>query len=234
MKPYAQANGVVVYHGDCREVLPSLGRDSIDLIVTDPPYGVDWQSGRRGIAFDRIAGDDGSLDIAACLRMAIASLRNHRHVYVFGLADWGDLPIGGRTELIWDKGMMGSGNLALPWGLAHEKIAFGFHTRQKANPASDGGLSARLRRGTVLRVDRVNAAAVTRHPTEKPPELLRMLIESSSLLGETVLDPFAGVGSTGVAAILEGRKAILIELEERYCETAARRIAATQPALVAI
>jgi site-specific DNA-methyltransferase (adenine-specific) len=75
----------------------------------------------------------------------------------------------------------------------------------------------------VIRVPRPNAKQVKRHPTEKPVALLRRLIESSSLIGETVLDPFLGSGSTIVAAIAEGRKGIGIELEERYVETAVER-----------
>jgi len=65
---------------------------------------------------------------------------------------------------------------------------------------------------------------VLRHPTEKPVALMRLLIESSSLPGEIVLDPFAGVGSTLVAAVVTGRRAIGIEIDERYAEIAAERL----------
>ena len=82
-----------------------------------------------------------------------------------------------------------------------------------------------MRRGTVLRYPNTRGRGATRHPTEKPVALLRELIESSSRFGETVLDPFIGSGSTLVAAALEGRKAIGIEIEERYCEIAANRLA---------
>jgi DNA modification methylase len=63
------------------------------------------------------------------------------------------------------------------------------------------------------------------HPTEKPVMLLRQLIEASSLHGDVVLDPFLGSGSTVVAARTEGRRAVGIEIEERYCEIAAKRLA---------
>jgi site-specific DNA-methyltransferase (adenine-specific) len=87
-----------------------------------------------------------------------------------------------------------------------------------------GKLSARIRRGSVLRARRANADAVTNHPTEKPVSILREMIESSSCLDDVILDPFAGSGSTLVAARMEGRRGIGIELDERYCEIAARRL----------
>jgi site-specific DNA-methyltransferase (adenine-specific) len=75
----------------------------------------------------------------------------------------------------------------------------------------------------VLRFGRRTGRTV-RHPTEKPTDLLAELIESSSRVGEVVLDPFAGVGSTGVAAILRGRRALLVEVDERYAEIAVERL----------
>jgi site-specific DNA-methyltransferase (adenine-specific) len=77
----------------------------------------------------------------------------------------------------------------------------------------------------VLRVPRIIGAACQRHPTEKPVRLIRELIESSSCIDETLLDPFCGVGSALIAARVEGRLAIGIEIEEKYCEIAAKRLA---------
>lgn len=225
MKPYYEDADVALYFGDCRDVLPRLPPDSTDLLLTDPPYGVKWQSGRRQQAFDRMAGDDGSLPLLDLLGEALRVLRSHRHVYVFGLSGFGRLPISAPAELIWDKGILGPGDLSLPWGPSHEPILFGVYVPSKANRVDgDGRLAARLRRGSVLRGDRLNSQAVAAHPTEKPVGILREMIEASSLFGDTVLDPFAGSGSTLVAAKLEGRRAIGIELEERHCEAAARRL----------
>jgi DNA modification methylase len=234
VKPYYEDASVRLFFGDCREVLPALPKASADLLLTDPPYGKDWQSNRRETlgAFDRIAGDDGSCDVPVCIREAFRVVRRHAHVYVFGPDVFADLPIKGRCELIWAKGGHSSGDTALPWGNAHERIGFGVtippgpHWAQRC----DGGGLARRRRGSVLTYGRVSGK-VTRHPTEKPVPLLRELIEASSRAGEVVLDPFAGVGSTGVAAVLEGRNAVLIEVEERYCEVAADRLRKVQPVL---
>ena len=226
MKPYFDEDGITLYHGDCRDVLPTIAPASVDLIVTDPPYGVAWQSGARNLPFSEMANDNGDFDVHAVLMHALNLLREGRHIYCFGLEDWRSLPIPVAVELIWDKGMAGLGQLDLPWGLQHEKILFGVLVQSKQNrERGSGQLSARLRRGSVLRVPRKNSQAVNRHPTEKPVELLRQLIESSSMLGETVLDPFSGSGSTLVAARIEGRRALGIEIDERYCEVTARRLA---------
>ncbi|HXI16818.1 MAG TPA: site-specific DNA-methyltransferase [Chloroflexota bacterium] len=196
------------------------------MVLTDWPYGVSWE-GRGQQGFGPIANDcaGDAFPVLDVLRAALRALRSGRHVYCFGARSFGDLPIAATTELVWDKGIQGLGDLSLPWGPSHETILFGVYVPSKANRKDgQGGLSARLRRGSVLRCDRLNSRAVVNHPTEKPVSILRQMIESSSLFGETVLDPFAGSGSTLVAAKLEGRKSIGIEIDERYCETAAKRL----------
>jgi site-specific DNA-methyltransferase (adenine-specific) len=227
--PYWADDNVTLYLGDCRDVLPTLPRDSVDLVVTDPPYGQKWQSGFRKNALSLIAGDDGSLDVAECITLACRVLRGKRHVYVFGPADLSSCPFGATAELIWDKELIGMGDLSSPWGPGHEPITFGVYRESPSDRAAGrGGLAARLRRASVLRVPRANGEGLADHkdphPTGKPVHLLRQLIESSSLLGETVLDPFAGHGPTLVAARLEGRKAIGIELDEKCAEATVRRL----------
>ena len=225
MKPYFEDESVTIYHGDCREILPSLTVS--DLLLTDPPYGVGWRSNRG--AHEVLTGDDGTLPPDEWLELALRKTRRGRHVYIFGLRD-ADIPEGvslcQTVELIWDKGVMGLGDIRSPWGPAHETILFGVQEISKANREKNYGVTAaRLRKGSVLSVQRPHSGQTLRHPTEKPIALLRILIESSSTFGETVLDPFAGSGSTLEAARLEGRKAIGIEIEERYCEIAAKRMA---------
>lgn len=222
-KPYFALGGATLYLGDCREILLLLPRDSVDLIVTDPPYGVNWRS-NRGQNFEQMANDEGGLNIEEVLRESLRVLHYHRHLYVFGLRTFGDLPVGGNTEIMWDKGIVGAGDLSKPWAPQHEMILFGVSASKAGQKWGDGNLAARLRRGSVLRCDRKNATAVTKHPTEKPIPILCQMIESSSMLGETVLDPFAGSGSTLVAALIEGRKAIGIEIDPRYADVAAERI----------
>lgn len=229
MTPYYQGQLATLYVGDCREVGPSLESRSVDLLIADPPYGVGWRSGRRNERFDAMAGDDGSVDWPAVLGALVRRLvQNNRHVYVFGygpdqLAE--PLDLGGTAELIWDKHHLGPGNLELPWGPEHERFTFGVYHWSKVNRAKGSGrLSARMRQGSVVQARRVNGAAAHRHPDEKPVALLRTLVESSSCVGDFVFDPTCGVGSTGVAAVLAGRRFVGIELELKYADIAVDRL----------
>lgn len=210
-----------LYLADCLEV-----QVEHDLLVTDPPYGQQFESGLSN-KWGPIAGDDDREAIHTRIDHALKTLRPSRHAYIFGGAvDPMRLPLGGMAELIWDKEIIGIGDLSAPWGPQHEKILFAVYIPSKANrERGDGRLSARLRKGSVLRAQRAVGRGVIHHPTEKPVEILRQMIESSSVMGETVYDPFMGSGSTLVAALIEGRKAIGCEIEPRYFDTACERVA---------
>jgi hypothetical protein len=218
--PYYDAKGVTLYNCDCRAI-----EVRSDLLVTDPPYGQSFVSGRANGKWGMLFNDDKPETVEDCLAHALKGLRRGRHVYIFaGQLDLSYLPLCGVAELIWDKEVIGMGDLSQPWGPQHEKIIFATYELSKANRDKGyGNLSARLRKGSVLRGLRAQSGAVKHHPTEKPVDVLRQLIESSSVIGETVYDPFAGSGSTLIAAALEGRMAIGCEIDERYCESAAKR-----------
>ena len=221
MTPYFQQEGVTLYHADCRDVAVSC-----DLIVTDPPYGQEFVSGRSGGKWGMLRGDNDAEGVEGALFSALKGLRRGRHVYIFsGRLDLSQLPLCGIAELIWDKGMIGMGDLTSPWGPQHEKIVFATYEMSKANREKGyGNLSARLRKGSVVRSLRPNSGGVKHHPTEKPVDILRQLIESSSVMGETVYDPFSGSGSTLISALMEDRRAVGCEIDERYCEVAAKRL----------
>lgn len=225
MKPYYEHAGIALYLADCREVLPTLADDSVDVVVTDPPYGMKWQSNSRTLQFDLIAGDDSTDAAVAALALCVRPLRRGRHMYAFGRYDLSGLSVVSlAAELVWDKELCSAGNLEIPWGLQHEPIQFYVNNKDgKLNKFRHGGLSTRLRRGSIIRGKRLHGSTA-QHPTQKPVDVLRQLIESSSSLYETVLDPFCGSGSTLVAARIEGREAIGIEIDERYCEVAAKRL----------
>lgn len=215
-----------VWCGDARKVLPSIPTESLDLVVTDPPYGVDWQSGFRAEKFERLA-NDGAGDRGVVREIMVHCVRlvgQNRHLYVFGPTDVLDgLKVSALTPLIWDKATIGGGDLASPWAPAHEPLSFMTSKHRHAGQAGKEGVANRVRKGSVLRFPRPTGRNV-RHPSEKPVPLLRELIESSSRQGETVLDPFAGVGSTGVAAVLSGRRAVLVELDPKYAQIAVERV----------
>lgn len=232
---HESARATVIW-GDCRDpqVIARVPA-GYGLLATDPPYGVNWQS-NWGKNFDRLAGDDGSVDWPTVLGEWVGpegtstrGLSSKRHVYVFGYRPeelMGPLRLGSAVEMVWDKAMTGMGDLALPWGPAHERLVFGVHIKARSEREDGRGqLSARLRRGSVVRFPRPNA---TQHATEKPWQLMAQLIESSTVRGDLVVDPCGGSGSTAVAAVLEGRRAFTVEIDRRNAELIVERVRAAE------
>lgn len=124
--------------------------------------------------------------------------------------------------------MNGAGDLTSAWAPAHEPINFLVSKHRHAGEAgATSNVAARLRKGSVLTYPRPTGRNV-RHPTEKPVALIAELIESSSRARELVLDPCAGTGATGVAAILRGRRTFLIESHRPYAEMTVQRIRAAE------
>jgi len=203
--PYYQDETVTLYHGDCREVTEWL---SADVLVTDPPYGMAYvsNSSKHG-STEPIVGDSDPK-----VRDRILEAWGDRPALAFGT--WrATRPAATRQLIVWDKGdSPGMGDLSMPWGPAHEEVYVlgeGFTGKRRPN---------------LYRVPTIGAQDKRRpnHPTPKPTRRMEELI--SYCPPGTIADPFAGSGSTLVAAKSLGRKAIGVELEERYCEIAARRL----------
>lgn len=207
MKPYYDADGVTIYLGDCRDALlfDRLG----DVLVTDPPYGVAYKSGRRRDELaDSIVGDEDT-----SLRDEILRRWDGGPAIVFG--SWKrPRPAGTHTRLIWDtKGALGMGDLSVPWKPSDQEvyvIGRGFSGPRTSNVLRVAPVQSMAKNGRV-------------HPHEKPVALLRLLIEKCP--PGVVLDPFMGSGSTLAAARDLGRRAVGIEIDERYCEAAVQRLA---------
>jgi DNA modification methylase len=200
MKPYYQDGSVTIYHGDCREILPTLPR--ADLLLTDPPYGIgrDGQSvstgghgGRKG--YER-GGWDSERPSAEMFALLLGAADRH---IIWGGNYFADLLPPTSRWLVWDKG-------------------------QRINQ-SDGELAWTSMDGA-LRIFVLNRAALLRdgavHPTQKPLALMRWCL-SFAPEAVTVVDPFMGSGSSLVAAKDLGKRSIGIEQDERTCERAARR-----------
>lgn len=213
MKPYYEDESVTLYHGDCREVLPDL--PPADLVLTDPPYGINYVSNAGVGKGTRPITNDGAR-LSLRLYRSVFPLLRADHILWFTRWDaWPDVwvemgqwfPM--RGMLIWDKGTPGMGDLN-HWGLSYEMIA----------SAGVGRISGG-RDGSILRFNGVPPASRV-HPTEKPTQLLTYLIDK--LGAKTIVDPFAGSGSTLLAAKNLGLSATGIEFDERYCEAIAKRL----------
>lgn len=230
ISPYYQDGVVTIYHGDCREILPTLAHDSIDLLLGDPPYGIDFKSQAPGGR--TVAGDDTHYAVRVLRQALFASLlplRMSGHVLLFcGWQGWAAFYEAAsayftvRNALIWHKGGGGAGNILSNYIRDYEIVIYaaGIEGRRIGG---EGGYSSVLPFKKPGR-DRV-------HPTEKPTDLLEHLIRRHSPEAGVVLDPFMGGGSTLVAARNVGRQSIGIEIEERYCEIAAVRLNPNQLAL---
>jgi DNA modification methylase len=208
-EPYYQDSAVTLYMGDAREIVPLLGR--FDLLLTDPPYGINENSKKQasrqghGLANQR---DYGSYDWDStppsgaelyCL------YRDCKNAIIWG-GNYFELPVQ-RGWLVWDKdnGATDFADCELAWtnlDMAVRKFKWKWQGMLQENMGDKD---------------------VREHPTQKPLSLMLWCLGFAPE-AQTILDPFAGSGTTGRAAKDLGKKATLIERDERYCEVIARRM----------
>ena len=207
MKPTIETDRYSLYLADCLSVLPTLAAGSVDIaIVTDPPYGLDW----KGTGFQKQFKLDWR-EAASWDRSPDAELFN--------------LILSFETWIIWGgnyfAAYLGSCKAPLLW----DKMT-------GANNFADGELAWTSFKTGTLRIFRhqwcgafkdSERGVVNDHPTQKPVALMQWCIEK--IRAETILDPFMGSGTTGVAAMKLGRKFIGVEIDENYFAIAAKRIA---------
>ena len=227
MKPYYQDSAVTIYYGDCLEIMPKLEAESVDLVLTDPPYGVDYVTNHRArgdVLVHEIAGDSSLKTYIASIYHAARLLKQDRHWYSFAapLSTSGELlealalaGLSYKNLLVWDKQNQSVGDLTGDYGRAWEPIIFAHKGRRDLFGSRDPN---------ILRFSR-GSGATYEHPTQKPVKMMQYLIQTSTLQGELIVEPFMGGGGVVKAAKDLGRRAIGIEIEERYCEIAAKRCA---------
>lgn len=240
MSPYYEDDHVTIYHGDCREVLPSLADDSVDLTVTSPPYNMGITPGGNGrgmyhhrtskgsrfsAGYDASADDLDPVEYAQTQREALAEMWrisrlavfwNHRPRVIHGqlsdpLANDFGIPV--RQRIVLDRGT--GIDVSLKHFCTRGEYLFLFAKPEFAlvDHAASG-------MGDVWRVGIVTGSE---HPAPFPEMVpLRCMTATGAA---SVLDPFMGSGTTLRAAKDLGRKAIGVELSERYCEIAAKRMA---------
>lgn len=204
-EPYYEDGDVTLYHGDCLDV---TNWEMADVLVTDPPYGIDYQSGWRSSMARSILNDKDTRVRDA----ALARWGPKKPALVFG--SWKIArPEGTKARLVWDTlGANGMGDLSIPWKPSDQEIYV----------LGDGPWRGK-RTNNVISIPPVQSTAKNgrQHPHEKPVRLMDELVAKT--VG-VVADPFAGSGSTLVSAARLGRKAIGVELDERYCEIVAKRL----------
>jgi site-specific DNA-methyltransferase (adenine-specific) len=211
-KPYYQDSAVTIYNADCRKVLPFLG--TFDLLLTDPPYGMNLNTDNSRFS----GGTKGNM----------AKRGN-------GIGTGNGKPIVNDNKPFDPTFMMQAGSEKVIWGWNHfaDKLPKGSclvwikrNDEAFGSFLSDAEVAWKSKGvGVFCRKDLSNNAIANSrvHPTQKPVGLMCWCL-SMFPDAETVLDPFAGSGTTGVACKLEGRKATLIEISEEYCEKAADRM----------
>ena len=209
VKPYYDdGNGIVIYHGDCREILPELGR--FDLLLTDPPYGIDYEKGKGGGRgaygpaivrrnIEPIVGDKDPFDPKPWI--------GFENVILWGANHFAQQLPHGRW-IAWNK--LGDKE---PWD-SFSDVEFAWQ-----NGRGKDRIFSHLWKGLC----QAGAGEKRNHPTQKPLSLMRWCV---GLVpdAKTIIDPFAGSCTTAVAAKLEGRKATCIEINEKYCEIGANRL----------
>ncbi len=220
MKPYYNHGGITIYHGDCQEILPHLS--GAELVLTDPPYVF----GIASTAQEGKAGGWGDLMNSASFFAGVLRelhrLTANRGGAAWLFCSWRSFPVMARASyearwpitslMVWDKEWIGPGGmvgLRPSYELAALFAADGFHIPDRGIP-------------DIVR-SKWASARPHGHPAEKPINLMRRLIAISGAT-PMVLDPFMGSGTTLAAAKSMGRQAIGIEIEERYCEIAAKRL----------
>jgi len=212
--------------GQATDKLNQLEDDSVDCIVTDPPYGIDYKSNRSSSKSlnQKLAGDqDDALQLLNdVLTAAEPKLKDDAHCYIF--CSWKTLP--GMIQVVrehfevksllnWEKNNHGMGDLQGSYAEKYEYIIYATKGNRKLNYDT--------RPTNKFEAPRVVGDKQT-HPTEKPVQLLRKLITYSTIEGETVLDPFCGTGSTLEAAELEERNWFGVDVKEEYVSKAEARL----------
>ena len=219
-EPYYADDAVTIYHGDCREILPSLA--TLPLILTDPPYGVGVNYGE--------GYDDAPKTYWPWFHEAVQIMRSSARTVIFthrvkALAELREWDWVG----VWNKPYAAGARIGNSPLLPHWEPIFmyGIHSRGvygqatsdvfNVSPQRTGEAAADVGRAKWAKTQHVG------HPCPKPGELYSRFIQTFADPGEVIADPFMGSGTTLFAAKALGRRAIGIEIEERYCEIAASR-----------
>lgn len=198
MKPYYDQDGITIYHADCAGVLPLVEPSTVALVLTDPPYGIGFQS--SGFWNNRLTvGDDQPFDPTPLLR--------YPRLILWGAHNFAArLPVGG--WIVWDKRDQVSRNLPgsdaeMAWTNLHPRIEIIRHL----------WMPHTMRNEPLL------------HPNQKPVSVVRRIVEEWSAPDDLIFDPYMGSGPVARACVDLGRRYVGVEIVEEYCEIAVSRLA---------
>jgi len=206
-----------IKNGNSLEILKTLPDNCIDIVLTDPPYGIDYKSNRsefkNSITSKGLLNDnkkDALFLLDETCKILLDKTSENSHLYFF--CSWSVFSsfesiiskyFTIKTPIVWNKGNKGSGDLENDWGNQTELIIYCTKGKKKIN----------YRKGNVILVPKVHSSKLI-HPTQKPIELIKEILEVSALKNDFVVDPFMGSGSTIKACNEYGLKSLGIELDE--------------------
>lgn len=208
-----------IIQGDCLEVMKGMADKSVDLVLTDPPYGMEYRSNHRKVKHKAISNDDTLNWLETAVSEVFRVLKDNSHAYFFCSFHNIDIfkqelakKFEVKNMLIWEKNNTGMGDLEGDYAPQYELILFCVKGRKKLNGSRDSNILKYKKTGNNL------------HPTEKPLDLISYLIEKSSNEDDLILDPFAGSCTTLLACKQLKRRCISIEKEADYVRICNERL----------
>ena len=212
MRPYYEHGNITIYHADCADILPEIDPIGVDLLLTDPPYGIGYvvDSGGRPAGSregERVAGDDEPFDPSHLMTFPRAVIWGGNY-FAHMLPPGGWIVWSKAQDNRWAYGKASTRSLAeVAWTNLHKYVGL-YNCFWAGSP-----LYRHSERGANL------------HPTQKPVELMRWIVDRYTEPGDLIFDPYMGSGPVARACKDTGRHYIGVEIEERYCETAVERLA---------
>jgi site-specific DNA-methyltransferase (adenine-specific) len=215
-----------IHHGDCLVFMRGVPDNYFDLVLTDPPFGMGFQSGYREEQHKKIANDDNLDWLPIFVKEIHRIAKKDAHLYLFCSHHFVDVfkqeiqkyrKV--KNILIWEKNNTGMGDLEGDYAPKYEMILFCSSGERKLNGGRDASIIKASRTQNEL------------HPTQKPTDLMEFLAKKSTQKGDKCFDPFMGSGTTAVACKSLGLDWCGCELEEDYVAIANKRLEAVQGSL---
>lgn len=218
---------IKLMNGDCLEMMKQIPDGSVDMVLTDPPYGMDYQSNRRVVQqkFLKIENDKDLSWTDELVDQCHRVMKDNTAIYFF--CSWHNVgffkqaverKFKVKNLIVWVKNNHGSGDLKAGYAPKHELVIYANKGRC---------LNRGKRMADVMEFDKIHSSKLV-HPTEKNVSMLKVFVNQSSDAGDVVLDPFMGSGTTGAACANTGRNFIGIELDPGYFDIASKRISEAQ------